>query len=87
MVRAVRRSVPRLVPQAHRVVAQLAVVEPNEAIRARAALLGPVTLRPLDALHLATALEVREWLDGLVTYDNRMATGAKRLGLTVLAPK
>jgi predicted nucleic acid-binding protein len=78
--------VPELVPQAQRVVSQLAVVEPTESIRARAALLDPVTLRSLDALHLATALEVGDELDGLVTYDARMAAAAKTLGLAVLAP-
>jgi uncharacterized protein len=45
-----------------------------------------VTLRSLDALHLATALEARDELDGLVTYDNRMAASARALGFAVLAP-
>jgi predicted nucleic acid-binding protein len=45
-----------------------------------------VTLRSLDALHLASALEVRDELDGLVTYDDRMAVSGRELGLVVLAP-
>ena len=65
---------------------QIAVIEPTGAIRARAAVLEPVTLRPLDALHLATALEVREELTAFVTYDERLAVGAEAVGLTVLAP-
>lgn len=68
-------------------VSQIAVVEPTDGIRARAALLDPVTLRSLDALHLATALEIRDELDGLVTYDDRMAAAAEALGLAVLAPQ
>jgi len=52
---------------ARNVVAQIAVVEPTEPIRERAALLEPAALRPLDALHLATALEIGDDLDGLVT--------------------
>lgn len=84
--RAVRRAIPALLPQAQRVVAQVAVVGLSEQIRARAALLEPVTLRSLDALHLATALEVRDELDGLVTYDARMAETARALGVAVLAP-
>jgi predicted nucleic acid-binding protein len=72
--------------QAQRVVSQLAVVEPTEAIRSRAALLEPANLRSLDALHLATALEIGDELDGLVTYDGRMSAAAEALGLTVLAP-
>ena len=71
---------------AQRVVAQIAVVEPTAAILARAAILEPVTLRSLDALHLATALEIGDDLDGLVTYDARLSAAAATVGLAVLAP-
>jgi uncharacterized protein len=86
VVRAVRRAVPELTADAQRVVAQIAVVEPTAAIRARAAILEPVTLRSLDALHLATALEIGDELDGLVTYDARLSAAAATVGLAVLAP-
>ena len=48
--------------------------------------LPPPTLRSLDALHLATALELGEDLDGLVTYDERMAQAALAESITVVAP-
>ncbi len=86
VVRAVRRASPRLTARAQQVVSQLAVVEPTEAIRARAALLEPMTLRALDALHLATALEIGDELDALVAYDARLSRAAETLGLVVLAP-
>ena len=86
VVRAVRRVAPELVTRARRVVSQLSVVEVTTPIRTRAALLEPATLRSLDALHLATALEVGDDLDGLVTYDMRLATAATSLALAVLAP-
>jgi uncharacterized protein len=86
VVRAVRRAVPQLSERADRVVTQIAVIEPSESIRARAAVLEPVTLRSLDALHLATALEIAYELDGLVTYDRRMSDVAGSLGLTILTP-
>ena len=82
-----RRATPDLVPQARRVVAQLTVVELSQPIRARAALMDPESLRSLDAIHLATALEVREELAGLLTYDARMAGAARTFGLPVLAPE
>ena len=44
-------------------------------------------IHALDALHLATALEIHDELDGLVTYDDRMAAAAEALGLPVLAPR
>ena len=87
VVRAVRRAVPELTAQAERVVSQVTVVEPTETIRARAAVLESATLRSLDALHLATALELADDLDGIVTYDARMAAAGETLGLAVLAPK
>jgi uncharacterized protein len=86
VVRAIRRITPELAPQAERVVAQINVVELSETIRARARALEPVTLRSLDALHLATALEVREELDAVVTYDARMAEAARTLGFRALSP-
>jgi uncharacterized protein len=86
VVRAVRRGIPELSERADRVVAQIAVIDPSESIRARAAVLEPVTLRSLDALHLATALEIADELDGLVTYDRRMSDAAGSLGLTILTP-
>ena len=87
VVRAVRRGAPELTALAQNVVSQIAVVEPTEAIRQRAALLEPATLRSLDALHLATALEIGDELNWLVTYDGRMSAAAGTLGLRVLAPK
>lgn len=86
VVRAVRRGAPELEPLAQRVVSQLTVVEVSEAIRARASLLDPPALRALDALHLATALELGDDLDAFVTYDRRLADAAKRAELQVLAP-
>jgi predicted nucleic acid-binding protein len=86
VVRAVRHAVPELSERAERVVEQIAVVEPGDSIRARAAVLEPVTLRSIDALHLATALEIADELDALVTYDRRMSDAGGRLGLTILTP-
>jgi predicted nucleic acid-binding protein len=86
VVRAVRRSVPSLLPQAERVVSQIAVIDVSDTIRARARLLDPVTLRSLDALHLATALQVGDDLDAVVTYDSRMAEAGRIVGLRVVSP-
>lgn len=48
--------------------------------------IGSEALRALDALHLATALELGADLDAVVTYDRRLAEAADRLGMTVEAP-
>ena len=86
VVRAMRRVAPELTEKADEVVAQITVIEVSDTIRARAALLEPATLRSLDALHLATAVEIGDALDAVVTYDARMAAASASLGMVVLAP-
>ena len=51
-----------------------------------AARIGPSTLRSVDAIHLASALALGAQLEGLVTYDGRMADAARTAGLEVVAP-
>ncbi len=85
-MRAIRRVAPELTENADQVVAQISVIEASEPIRARAALLEPATVRSLDALHLATAMEIGNALDAVITYDARMAEAARSLGLVVSAP-
>jgi len=58
----------------------------SDVVRGRAAELDPSTLRSLDAIHLATALEAGDELTAVVTYDARMSEAAEQLGLRVLAP-
>ena len=77
---------PELTKNADEVVAQVSVIDVGEPIRARAALLEPAAVRSLDALHLATAIEVGDALDAVITYDARMAEAARSLGLVVNAP-
>lgn len=72
--------------RAQRLLTRLALIDVDRRILAVAAALEPTELRTLDALHLATALVVREDLDGLVTYDRRLAAAAERLDLEVMAP-
>jgi predicted nucleic acid-binding protein len=68
------------------VMARIALVDVDRRILAAAAALDPPGLRTLDAIHLATALAVREDLEALVTYDRRLAAGAERVHLEVSAP-
>lgn len=42
-----------------------------------AEILEPRVLRTLDAIHLATALAAGDDLEAIVTYDGRMAEGAR----------
>jgi len=62
------------------------VVELDEGICAAASDLKPVTLRTLDAIHLASALELGEDLAAFVAYDTRLVEAARQLGLPVVSP-
>jgi predicted nucleic acid-binding protein len=46
----------------------------------------PPRLRTLDAIHLATALDLADSLSTLLTYDKLLAEAARAAGLTVLSP-
>jgi hypothetical protein len=72
--------------RAREVLARVALVDPDRRILAAAAALEPPALRTLDAIHLATALAVREDLAALVTYDHRLRTAAERAHVEVLSP-
>lgn len=69
-----------------RVVEDVVVIELTNAIAGVAATLGPATLRTLDAIHLATALALVPDLDAFVSYDDRLATAARTIGLPVMRP-
>lgn len=58
----------------------------EDALLDEAASLRPPGVRSLDALHLATALSVRDDLGAFVTYDERLAETAEAHGLPVTAP-
>jgi uncharacterized protein len=55
-------------------------------IRQRACDLEPDALRTLDAIHIATALDLGERLDCMYVYDARMSSAAKAVGLQTRAP-
>lgn len=59
----------------------------DDRILDAAGTLEPRVLRTLDAIHLATALAVGDDLETVVTYDERMADGARLLGLPTAAPR
>jgi len=86
LLRATRRAAPDRLRRARAVLDGIDLLTPAPATFERAAELEPAVLRSLDALHLATALELGDDLDGIVVYDRRLAEAAARLGLVVQAP-
>jgi hypothetical protein len=68
------------------VLSSIEVLEIDAPISDRASALGPGALRTLDAIHLASALELGASLDAFVTYDRRLADAARAAGLPVVSP-
>jgi predicted nucleic acid-binding protein len=65
----------------------VAIVSLDARIAARAAALAPASLRSLDSIHLATALELGSELSAFICYDERLAAAARDLGMMVVTPK
>ena len=84
--RAVRRVAPDLVVRARDVLDSITLTTVTPAIFEEAGRLNPAALRTLDAIHLASALDLGDDLEGLITYDDRLADAAATNGVVVIAP-
>lgn len=58
----------------------------SESIRTRAAYLLPMGIRSLDAIHIATAVEIQPSLSSVVSYDTRFLEAARTFGLRAISP-
>ena len=86
LLRAVRRAAPDRLVSARAVLDGVTLLELTTAIFEVAGRLDPAVLRSLDALHVAAALELGDELDGVVTYDERLAAAATANGISVVSP-
>jgi uncharacterized protein len=66
--------------------ADVDIVEITPPVLGDAAGVPPPRLRTLDAIHLATALDLGESLDVMLTYDKLLAEAASAAGLVVASP-
>ena|SRR3990170_2592544 len=85
VVRAIHRA-GGSTTRAERVLGGIGLVPIDDGIVRSAAALAPVTLRTLDAIHVATALSLGDDVSGLVTYDDRLASAAAEVGIGVISP-
>ena len=88
VTRAVRRSAPtaRAFARMQAVLRGVDMVVFDPRVRDRTASLEPWSIRTLDAIHIASALEVREELGAFYTYDRRQASAARDAGLPARSP-
>ena len=87
VLRTVQRIDHSRVQLAQSELAKINIVEPIPSILTIAENFShEVTLRSLDAIHIATLIFLSSATRGLITYDKLMAKNAEQLGLIVLAP-
>ncbi|UTT61642.1 type II toxin-antitoxin system VapC family toxin [Microcella humidisoli] len=86
LVRALLRADPSVVPRALDLLAQGNLLVIDTQVLDTAARLSPPSLRSLDAIHLASALELRDELTAFVAYDERLLAAASALGMPVASP-
>jgi len=85
-LRAAQRQPAARIDQTRRLLERMPMLEVDRALFRQAGLLGPSTMRSLDAVHIAAALSLGPDLGMLITYDERMAAVASLFGLPVACP-
>src|SRR5204863_4718499 len=83
---AARRRDPRAAARARELLADINLIEIGVTIRRDAGDLPDPGLRPLDAIHLATALSLGERCGAFYCYDDRLVAAAREHGLRVSFP-
>jgi uncharacterized protein len=84
--RAVLREAPDQLARADLLLTRIDQVDVTRSVLEAASRLPDPGLRSLDAIHLATALQLEGDLEALVTYDGRLAAAAGRQKLPVVSP-
>ena len=85
--RAARRYGELASTRARAALTAITLLPMDELIIEAACELNPAGLRSLDALHLATVLSMREDLERLYCYDDRLSGAAQAHGIKVAQPR
>lgn len=77
-----------LLEHADQLLSGVALLPVDEAVLGAADTVAPASVATLDAVHLVTALRLAAdyLIEALMTYDARLADGARHHGLSVVAP-
>lgn len=86
VLRAALRSGERVASTARLALGDLDLVPLDRPVQDLASTIGGPVLRTLDALHLASAVLLRDHLTAFVAYDHRLADAARHEGLVVETP-
>ena len=87
VIRVLYKIAPEKIDRAQIILAGIDLTPVNPAILSMAENFAPaITLKSLDALHVATAIFLDKSVEGVITYDKAMIKNAKELGIKVISP-
>jgi len=87
VIRALNKIAPEKTADAKEILAGIDVTPLNSAVLSIAEHFNSsITLRSLDALHVATVIFLEKTVEGLLTYDKQMIANAKLLGIKTISP-
>ncbi len=87
VIRTLHKIAPEKTADAKEILAGIDVTPLNSAVLNIAEnFSSSITLRSLDALHVATVLFLEKTIEGLLTYDKQMIANAKLLGIKTISP-
>lgn len=86
VIRACRRVDAEALPEARALLAGIDLIPITGSIIDEAADMSGITLRSLDAIHLASAVSIGAALAFFVTYDSRLDAAASAVGLSTDQP-
>jgi predicted nucleic acid-binding protein len=86
VLRVCRRTNDNELPTARGLLAALDFVQLTTELLETATRIDPPVLRSLDAIHLASALSIRDEISAFITYDRRLIAAAENTGLVAVAP-
>lgn len=87
VLRAARRAGSEVLSEAHAVIGDVDLIPLDRGVQDLARDIGQPPLRTLDALHLASAVLLRDELTAFVAYDQRLLGAAESAGLATTTPR
>ena len=86
MARALLPSGPEAVARGEEALRRIQLLRVNDRVLGEAGRMQPAELRSLDAIHLASAMQLGPAVRQIVTYDGRMAEAATAGGWSIASP-
>ena len=87
VIRTLHKIAPEKIAEAQIILDGIDLTPVNPAILSVAENFShSITLKSLDAIHVATVIFLNKSVEGVITYDKAMIKNAKELGINVVSP-